>query len=246
MYDKKNYKRDVTCSWPSLCHTFSDPLPLERDVLYGRPQTHDTRTKNGLWPIPKAQDQNRRIKTNTTFKTSVSRLEHWLSTGQLKKRIKWWTVSMQTLSGSCSVLMLLEHNYYYDEVVFNSSQALDEQTVVSRSYATIETMTWLVIWVASHYAHSALVRLLPVVSELTSCTSPMANIDLLRKTADAIASLAGSATALTARWTLWSFESWPRMTLTTVFSCFDPSSCFALLRMDAHSWRHSRPHSVGS
>jgi len=56
---------------------------------------------------------------------------------------------MQTLSGSCSVLMLLEHNYYYDEVVFNSesfhvvhsSQALDEQTVVSRSYATIETMT---------------------------------------------------------------------------------------------------------
>jgi len=34
-------KCDVTCSWtPSPvtnCHTFSDPLPLERDVLYGRP-----------------------------------------------------------------------------------------------------------------------------------------------------------------------------------------------------------------
>src|SRR6218665_887182 len=36
MYDKKF----VTCSLPPLpvpnCHTFSDPLPLERDVLYGR------------------------------------------------------------------------------------------------------------------------------------------------------------------------------------------------------------------
>ena len=36
------YKCDVTCSLPSPppvtdCHTFSDPLPLERDVLYGRP-----------------------------------------------------------------------------------------------------------------------------------------------------------------------------------------------------------------
>src|SRR6218665_2046325 len=34
-------KCDVTCSWtPSPvtnCHTFSDPLPLERDVLYRRP-----------------------------------------------------------------------------------------------------------------------------------------------------------------------------------------------------------------
>jgi len=41
MYDKFFYKRDVTCSWPpppvTNCHTFSDPLPLERDVLYGRP-----------------------------------------------------------------------------------------------------------------------------------------------------------------------------------------------------------------
>jgi len=28
MYDKKIYKCDVTGSWPpSLCHTFSDPLP---------------------------------------------------------------------------------------------------------------------------------------------------------------------------------------------------------------------------
>jgi len=30
MYDKKLYKRDVTCSWPhppvTNCHTFSDPL----------------------------------------------------------------------------------------------------------------------------------------------------------------------------------------------------------------------------
>jgi len=38
----KNYKCDVTCSLPPLppvtnCHTFSDPFPLERDVLYGRP-----------------------------------------------------------------------------------------------------------------------------------------------------------------------------------------------------------------
>ena len=41
MYDKNLYKRDVTCSLPlpavTNCHTFSDPLPLERDVLYGRP-----------------------------------------------------------------------------------------------------------------------------------------------------------------------------------------------------------------
>src|SRR6218665_2108274 len=34
-------KCDVTCSWTPFppvtnCHTFSDPLPLERDVLYGR------------------------------------------------------------------------------------------------------------------------------------------------------------------------------------------------------------------
>ena len=38
MYEKNLYKRDVTCSWPSVtnCHTFSDPLSLERDVLYGR------------------------------------------------------------------------------------------------------------------------------------------------------------------------------------------------------------------
>ena len=43
MYDKNLYKRDVTCSWPPPpvrnCHTFSDLLPLERDVLYGRPLT---------------------------------------------------------------------------------------------------------------------------------------------------------------------------------------------------------------
>ena len=25
------------------CHTFSDPLPLERDVLYGRPLMHSSR-----------------------------------------------------------------------------------------------------------------------------------------------------------------------------------------------------------
>src|SRR6218665_2726750 len=41
MYDKKIHKCDVTCSLPpppvTNCHTFSDPLPLERDVLYGRP-----------------------------------------------------------------------------------------------------------------------------------------------------------------------------------------------------------------
>src|SRR6218665_1634708 len=42
VYDKNLYKRDVTCSRPPLppvtnCHTFSDPLPLERDILYGRP-----------------------------------------------------------------------------------------------------------------------------------------------------------------------------------------------------------------
>jgi len=41
MYDKKSYKRDVTCSITpppdTNCHTFSNPLPLERDVLYGRP-----------------------------------------------------------------------------------------------------------------------------------------------------------------------------------------------------------------
>jgi len=40
MYDKKFiYKCDLTCSLPPTpvtnCHTFSDPLPLERDVLYG-------------------------------------------------------------------------------------------------------------------------------------------------------------------------------------------------------------------
>jgi len=41
MYDKQISKCDVTCSWPpppvTNCHTFSDHLPLERDVLYGRP-----------------------------------------------------------------------------------------------------------------------------------------------------------------------------------------------------------------
>ena len=40
---KKFEKCDVTCPWPpptpvTNCHTFSDPLlPLERDILYGRP-----------------------------------------------------------------------------------------------------------------------------------------------------------------------------------------------------------------
>ena len=28
----------LTPSSVTNCHTFSDPLPLERDVLYGRPQ----------------------------------------------------------------------------------------------------------------------------------------------------------------------------------------------------------------
>ena len=41
MYDKRMYKCDVTGSLPppsvTNCHTFPDPLPLERDVLYGRP-----------------------------------------------------------------------------------------------------------------------------------------------------------------------------------------------------------------
>ena len=41
MYVKKIYKCDVTCSLPlpsvTNCHTFSDPSPLERDVLYGQP-----------------------------------------------------------------------------------------------------------------------------------------------------------------------------------------------------------------
>src|SRR6218665_3723272 len=42
MFDKKFKKCDVTCSWTpppfTNCHTFWEPLPLERDVLYGRPQ----------------------------------------------------------------------------------------------------------------------------------------------------------------------------------------------------------------
>src|SRR6218665_3268353 len=50
MYDKFFYKCDVTCSRhppPVInCHTFSDPLPIERDVLYGRllniPLDYDT------------------------------------------------------------------------------------------------------------------------------------------------------------------------------------------------------------
>jgi len=42
MYDILFYKCDVTCFLLPLppvtnCHTFSDPLPLERDVLYGWP-----------------------------------------------------------------------------------------------------------------------------------------------------------------------------------------------------------------
>src|SRR6218665_1006923 len=40
MYDTKNHKRDVTFSFPPLLSqivNFSDPLQLERDVLYGRP-----------------------------------------------------------------------------------------------------------------------------------------------------------------------------------------------------------------
>ena len=44
---KKMYRRDVTSSWSpppvTNCHTFSDPSPLELDVLYGRPLT--------AWPI---------------------------------------------------------------------------------------------------------------------------------------------------------------------------------------------------
>src|SRR6218665_3493062 len=40
MYDKKIYKCDVTCFLPSLplSHPLGPP-PLERDVLYGRPQS---------------------------------------------------------------------------------------------------------------------------------------------------------------------------------------------------------------
>src|SRR6218665_1104445 len=45
MYDKNFLKCDVTCSLPpSLCHKMSHflaPLPLEREVLYGRPPIHD-------------------------------------------------------------------------------------------------------------------------------------------------------------------------------------------------------------
>src|SRR6218665_3331603 len=49
MYDTKMYKCDVTCSLPLLpsvtnCHTFSHPLPLERDVLYGRLLTESSVT----------------------------------------------------------------------------------------------------------------------------------------------------------------------------------------------------------
>src|SRR6218665_1840689 len=40
----------VTCSWTpppvTNCHTFSDPFPLERDVLYGRPPID----RMGLYP----------------------------------------------------------------------------------------------------------------------------------------------------------------------------------------------------
>ena len=44
MYDKFFYKCDVTCSLPPMprCHKLSHlfgPIPLERDVLYGRPLT---------------------------------------------------------------------------------------------------------------------------------------------------------------------------------------------------------------
>src|SRR6218665_2478311 len=49
---KKMYKCDVTCSLPpppvANCHTFSDPLPLERDVLYGQPPTRSTRSSSCL------------------------------------------------------------------------------------------------------------------------------------------------------------------------------------------------------
>ena len=45
MYDKKFIS--VTSQALDLpvtnCHTFSDPLPLECDVLYGRPQSRPTR-----------------------------------------------------------------------------------------------------------------------------------------------------------------------------------------------------------
>ena len=47
MYDKKfiSVISQALDLWPDVtgrppvtnCHTFSDPLPLERDVLYGRP-----------------------------------------------------------------------------------------------------------------------------------------------------------------------------------------------------------------
>src|SRR6218665_753276 len=53
------YKCDVTCSLPpppaTNCRTFSDPLPIERDVLYGRPHRirrlyfdHDAFTHHAL------------------------------------------------------------------------------------------------------------------------------------------------------------------------------------------------------
>ena len=31
------------------CHTFSDPLPLERDILYGRPLGHGPYASANYW-----------------------------------------------------------------------------------------------------------------------------------------------------------------------------------------------------
>jgi len=49
---KKLEKCDVTYSWTPVtnCHTFSDPSPVERDVLYGRPQISLHSYSTNLYP----------------------------------------------------------------------------------------------------------------------------------------------------------------------------------------------------
>src|SRR6218665_1087741 len=65
MYDRKNYKCDDTSSVAN-CHTFSDPLPLERDVVYGRPQSVPTTPRHRLVWTGGAVQTNRRRRGRRT------------------------------------------------------------------------------------------------------------------------------------------------------------------------------------
>ena len=83
MYDKKLYKRDVTCSWPpsppvTNCHTFSDPLPLSR-------------AWRTLWTAPKPQQAHaiREHARDGVLDFVPETEKHVLDGGSLLHRILW-------------------------------------------------------------------------------------------------------------------------------------------------------------